>query len=145
MYQPVIAQSAGPVKIIQVFDPQDTAFGKTNLIGLSFSYAAHPQTSSEACNQLAATALPGSREAAPETINGLSFTRLEGGDAGMCHQMSTILNTVARNGTCYLFERDLETVCPEVRGPGNPVALSAAQTKLLQSQLDAVMRSVVLR
>lgn len=144
MYGPLLAQNGGSVKITQTFDPEGTEFAKTNLVGLSFSYAVRPQSSSDACAQLPQTIMPGGRQTAPETINGLSFTRYEAGDAGMCHQMSMVFNSIARSGACFLFERDLETLCPEIRGPGNPVALTDIQRTFLERELDRVMQSVTL-
>lgn len=140
-----LVQNGGAVKITQVFDPQGTEFEKTNLIGLSFSYAVRPHNTAEACAHLAETLMPGGGELPPEPIHDVSFTRYAAGDAGMCHQRSALFASTIRGGACFVFERDLDTVCPEIRGPGNPLALTASQNKALQQELDRVMQSVVLR
>lgn len=145
MYPPGLSQAAGPARITQVFDPQLSAWAKTNLVGLSFSYAVKTGVSAEACTQLGTGSTAGSKAATAEMINGIAFGRVEGSDAGMCHQRSSMVDTALRGSRCFVFERDLDTVCPEVRGLSNPVALTAAQTSALRAELDGVMASVRLR
>ena len=145
MVPPGLLQAGGPARITQVFDPQGSAWAKTNLVGLSFSYAVKTGVSAEACTQLGIEITSGGKATNPETINGVAFKRAQGNNAGMCHQTSSLVDTTSRAGRCFVFERDLETVCPEVRGPGNPAALTAAQTSALRAELDEVMASVLLR
>lgn len=146
MYAPGLTETAaGAATITQVFDPQSTQLAKTNLVGLSFAYAVQKTSGSKACTDLMVQASIGGKEAPPETINGTSFERAEGSDGTTCHHMQRRVDSATRNGTCYLFERDLETICPGVRGPGDPVALSTDQQRALSSELDRVMASVTLR
>lgn len=145
MYAPSFTQKLGPAIGSQALLPAGTAFAKSNLVGISFAWTVKPKMSAAACDRAAIAALPGGKPASPETIGGLRFTRAGGGDGSMCHQRMSVVDTASHAGKCYVFERDIETMCPGVTTPGDDVALSPAQGKELQSQLDLVMASVRLQ
>jgi hypothetical protein len=141
---PELSAQMGLPRITEVFEPAHTDLGNTNLTGLLFAYAVKGGTDAESCNALGAKMLGGSK-AGQETVNGVTFSRMEGSDSGMCHQRSIVLDSAFRDGECYVFERDLDTACADVKGPGTGKALTQAQRQALQKQLDEVMNSVRLR
>lgn len=142
--EPAFAATAGAAQGSEAFAAAGTPYAKTNLAGLSFGWTVKPGLSDSQCTALATRALQQSKPG-HESINGVSYTRVEGGDAGMCHQRSAVIDAATHNGKCFLFERDMDTICPDIKGPGQDVALSAAQQATLRSGLDAVMASVQLR
>ncbi len=142
---PTFTEALGPARGTQAFVPAGTPLARTNLLGISFSWTVKPKLDAAGCARLATDALPMGTELPPETVGGLQFNRGTGGDNGMCHHAAATLDTVSRAGGCFIFERDLETTCPDINAPGQDADLTPAQRNALQHELDAVMASVTLR
>ncbi|MGI4829742.1 MAG: hypothetical protein ACRYFU_16335 [Janthinobacterium lividum] len=144
MYAPSFTEKLGPAKGTQALLPAGTAFAKTNLVGISFAWTVKQKMSADACDRASVAVLSAGKPAPPETIHGLRFSRASGGDGSTCHQRMSILDTTRHAGKCYVFERDLETMCPGITTAGNDLVLSPAQKTELQTQLDQIMASVTL-
>lgn len=142
---PSFTEAVGAARGTQAFVPAGTPLAKTNLLGISFSWTVKPKLNAATCARLATDALPMGTAMPPETISGLQFQRGSGGDNGMCHHASATLDTVVHKGSCYFFERDLETSCPDINATGKEAELTPGQRAGLQHQLDAVMETVTLR
>lgn len=121
------------------FSPAGNYYKDTNLSGLQFTYETRPGLSTGGCVALLAT----NGDAAATkltTVNGVGFRESSGGDAGMCHHRQATADVVFRGGTCYLFERDFDTICAGVK-PGER-ELTATEMKALERHLDDVFKSV---
>lgn len=128
----------------QAFLPGGTPLAHTNLVGISFSWTMQPGLSSVDC-ALAGKKLLRSAAVTRESIQGVNFSRADGGDAGMCHQVRSTVDSTLRQNGCLLIERDMETICPGIKNQGEDIALTPNQTATLKAQLDAVMASVKLQ
>ena len=142
---PSFTENVGPALGTQAFTAAGTPLATTDLVGVSFGWTVKSGIDASKCASFAADALPMGTELPPETINGVPFNRGSGGDSGMCHHASATLDTTWHAGKCYLFERDLETKCPDIQSQGADTELTARQRDDLNRQLDRVMASVVLR
>ncbi len=142
---PSFTAAVGPPRGTQAFLAAGTPLARTDLLGISFAWTVKPKMDAAACARMATDALPMGTELSPETIHGVQFHRGTGGDNGMCHHASATLDTAWREGSCYFFERDLETTCPNINTPGADAALTGTERAKLQGLLDGVMDSVVLR
>ncbi len=144
MAAPAFTRAAAPAEGTEAFLAQGTPYATTNLVGVSFSWTTKDGLNAEQCAALAKKAVR-VRTSSQEAINGVAYTRVNGSDAGMCHQVSSTLDTATHSGTCFLFERDEETVCPDIKAPAKDAVLTSAQQQTLQRALDDVMSSVQLR
>ncbi len=142
---PSFQEKLGPPSGSQAFLAAGTPLATTDLIGLSFSWAAKPGMDATTCSRMATDVLPMGTELPPESSRGAQFQRGMGGDSGMCHHTAALLDTTWHAGRCFFFERDLETSCPDIRTPEKDKQLTAEQRSHLQRQLDNVMASVSLR
>ena len=135
----------GPALDSQAMLAEDTNLANTDLIGISFSWTVKEDGNAAACARLAADALPMGTEQPAELIRGVLFQHASGGDNGMCHHVSSELDTAFHAGRCYVFERDLETTCPDIKFPAKDTPLTPAQRAGLERTLDALMHSVTLQ
>ncbi len=72
-------------------------------------------------------------------IDGVPFSHTETGSAGMCHQVSESLYFRQAQGSCYLFDLAIHTVCP----PEDEKNVSTpADLHQVQSQLQAILATV---
>lgn len=129
----------------QAFLADGTRLAATNLVGVSFSWTVKPGMDAATCSRMAADALPMGTELPPESLRGIQYRHGMGGDSGMCHHKQALLDTASHGGLCYVFERDLETTCPDIKSPEKDLDLTATQRAQLQRQLDGIMASVSLR
>jgi hypothetical protein len=142
IFNPEFTQNYGPAKLVETFHPKGTPYASSNLVGMTFSYTAKTGTNAADCKKVPAAINQGQTPSKTETIHGVAYTRADGGDGATCHEMSFTVDAAEVGGKCYIFERDLETECAGVHGPGTDVALTAAQQAALQKQLDEAMASV---
>ena len=145
MAPPGFAEKLGPELGSQAMLAEGTALANTNLIGISFSWTVKAKLNAAGCSRLAAAALPMGTEQPPESIHDVTFQRESGGDSGMCHHMQSTLDSTLHAGRCYVFERDLETTCPDIKSPAGDVALSNSQRLQLERTLDGIMSTVTLQ
>lgn len=145
MAAPTFTEKLGPELGSQAMLADGTTLAKTNLIGISFSWTVQSKLNVAQCSTLATDALPMGTEQPAETVHEVTFHRGSGGDSGMCHHVQSTLDTALHAGRCYVFERDLETTCPDIKSPGKDVPLSSAQHLQLEHRLDAIMATVTLQ
>jgi hypothetical protein len=138
---PVILQPDRLPEASVTFTSAGNYYAKTNLTGLSFTYAALPDSTRESCDKvLAAISTDSSMASDAVVLNGVSFTHLAGGGAGMCHRVTYNVYGTYRYDRCLLFEADIHTLCPGV--VDGTRELTAAESKALKRHLDSVMKSV---
>lgn len=139
--QPDFAQVAPKPVITQMFTPAGTYYADTVLGSLSFSYTVVPHSTAAACAQLPGKALqsPASRSV---SYQGIPYTEATGGDAGMCHHLQATVDATFQGSSCYLFERDTVTTCPDTQSEKKPRPLTSQEQAALQRHLDAIMQSV---
>lgn len=142
---PFFTGSLGAAKGTQAFLPAGTTLARTNLVGMSFAWTVKQHMPAAACDRVGMAALPGGTPGPPETIQGLRFLRVGGGEDEACRGRAAIIDTTSHAGRCYIFERDIQTACPVGNGSGGTVALTAAQSEEIQRQLNQVMASVTLQ
>jgi hypothetical protein len=121
-----------------VFYPEGNSYERTTLLGLAFAYVKVPQPSSESCAAMAARDAPDKLETV--TIHGAPFEHTESEVAGMCHEAKQEIYRTYRNGSCYLFEGDMDTICSGVADGQRD--LTAAETRALMGQLNAIPQSI---
>lgn len=117
----------------------DGAFpDKSNLDGVEFVYLVVPQTTAEACYKR----LPeqdGETKKSELVIHGVTWKRMQGGDAGLGHGAYRDMYASYIGSRCYLFEGGIHTL-----SANNTKYLQGAALMKLQNQLAAVMRSVTI-
>jgi len=121
------------------FNPKGTPFEKTTLLNLRFAYATADARSEDSCGAMlisdkATTALKA------VTINGVTLFEVQAGDAGMMKYQSSTLDTVYRQGKCFLFERDAETSGAGVT-PGSR-SLTEAEQSAIKRRLNTIFMSI---
>jgi hypothetical protein len=70
-------------------------------------------------------------------IAGVTYRRVQGGDAGLGHGATRDLYGTFREGRCYLFEGGIHTTTAD-----NPKFLAGAKLRKIENQIAAVMQSV---
>ncbi len=143
MAAPAFTKVAAPAEGTEAFLAQGTPYATTNLVGVSFSWTTRSGLSTDQCAALAKAAVQ-VQSTSQETINGLVYTKASS-DAAVCHPRTSTLDTVAQSGTCFVFERDEQTLCPDIAAPGKNTPLTSVQQQTLQRALDVIMSSVQLR
>lgn len=142
IFKPQFTQSYGAAKIIEAFNPRNTPYSTSNLVGMTFSYTMKPGTNAADFKKIPTAINQNQSPAKTETIHGVAYTRADGGDGATCHEMSYMVNAAEVGGKCYVLERDFETECVGVHGPGTDIQLTPSQQAALQKQLDDTMGSV---
>jgi len=134
--------SKGPDKARAIvgFDRKLNAEGQypdgVNLTGVEFVYLVLPKTDAAHCYaRLGADANGWKRSQV--VIAGVTYRRVQGGDAGLGHGATRDLYGTFREGRCYLFEGDIHTTTGD-----NPKFLTGAPLQKLEGQIAAVMQSV---
>lgn len=140
--QPEFASVAPKPLITQAFDPARTFYADTVLSSLSFSYTVQSHSDRAACAAIPGRAVQAAGPAQTSTYGGVSFTEAAGSDAGMCHHLSTTVDTALRGSDCFIFERDTATTCPFVKTSKLPRPLTPQEQTALARHLDDVMQSV---
>ena len=126
------------------FSSRDNYYAKTNLDGLEFTFVAVPEASPETCSQRIGREIdPAGKRAETLTINGRRFLHLAAGDTGMCHGANRDIYQTYSEGSCYLFEADMHTVCADVDAGRRE--LTAGETKALHRHLDSIMQTVQIK
>ncbi len=115
-------------------------YASTNLTNLNFTYALLRNATAQTCHDAVAKNQDGTGPVTTAMVNGVAFTEISGGDAGMSHRLGITLDSTFRNGTCYLFERDEATIAPGVE-PGKRT-LTDMEEHALQRHLREVFESV---
>ena len=139
---PAFRDVAGPARITQQFTPERTALAQTVLRGLSFSYTVKNGSDQASCAAIPTRASAGGTSAREVNYGGVSFSEVSGGDAAMCTHVETVVDATLRGDQCLVFERDMVTTCPYVKSATLPRPLTTEETRALQGELEAVMRSV---
>jgi hypothetical protein len=114
-------------------------YPNTNLAGVQFSYSRQAAPDKASCEQIAKDSSDHDR-GHDETIHGIRYLHVSGGDAGVGHYVRSEIYVTYRSSTCYLFEQDIHTIAPDVY-PKERV-LSEETKASLRAQLQAVMESV---
>ena len=108
----------------------------TNLSGVEFVYLVLPQADAAHCYaRLGADANGWKRSQI--VVAGVTYQRVQGGDAGLGHGATRDLYGTFREGRCYLFEGDIHTTTAD-----NPKFLAGAKLRKIENQIAAVMQSV---
>ncbi len=115
-------------------------YATTNLTNLNFTYALLRNATAQTCHDAVAKNQDSTGPVTTATVNGVPFTEISGGDAGMSHRLSITLDGTFRNGTCYLFERDEATIAPGVEQGKR--TLTDAEERALQRHLRDIFQSI---
>lgn len=107
-----------------------------NLNGVEFVYLVLPHTDQEHCYARLGQGGEGWRQS-QVAIQGVTYRRAQGGDAGMGHGVTRDIYGAFESGRCYLFEGDIHTLTAN-----NARTVTGAQLRKLQEQIVAVMQSV---
>jgi hypothetical protein len=137
---PVILQPDQLPDASVTFSSAGNYYAKTNLSGLSFTYVAMPGSTPEACDKLIAAASVSAKPPDRILLNGVSFTHIAGGDAGMCHRVAYDVYGTYRDNRCLLFEADTHTLCPGV--VDGTRELTATESKALKRHLNSIVQSL---
>lgn len=112
---------------------------KTNLNGADFVYNTTPGVDAKACTAWLRRQVDFDKTD-EQTVNGLTFTHVRAGSAGLCHGADESIYIHQAHGTCYFFDLAVHTLCPGVvegtRG-ATPAELDG-----VRSQLEKVFASV---
>jgi hypothetical protein len=135
---PFILQGDRKPRVQVVFSTAGNLYEKTTLHGLVFAYVKTSLPSWEVCAAMAVSPMPDKVE--PVVINGVSFEHFELEDAAMCHGVKQEVFRAYRDGTCYLFEGDMDTTC--LGAVDGQRALSATETRALMRHLNAIPQSI---
>lgn len=86
---------------------------KTNLQGADFVYNTRRGANLQACTAWLHRQVNFDKTS-EETRNGISFTHVSTGSAGLCHQADESIEVHQANGTCFFFDLAVHTLCPGV-------------------------------
>ncbi len=139
---PAFAAVAGAPRMTQQFTPEGTPYADTVLRAMTFSYTAKAGLDQAGCADLPVKIVAGATQPGKVFYGATAYTEASGGDAAMCTQVKTRVDTTLRGGQCLVFERDIVTSCPFVKSTTLPRPLTAGENAALQQHLDAVMQSV---
>lgn len=139
---PEFAAQIGAPRITEEFLPKGTYYEPTVLRALIFSYGVKHGSNAAACAGVPGKSTADGGEAATVHLNGVPFTEVHGGDAGMCTHVQSTIDSTFVQGRCLVFERDVVTGCPYVKSKTLPRPLTDAESVALHRHLDAVMSSV---
>lgn len=107
-----------------------------NLSGVEFVYLVIPRTNAAHC--YARLGQEGDKSKRSQiVVAGVTYRRVQSGDAGMGHAVTRDLYGTFRDGRCYLFEGDIHTTTAN-----NPKFLAGGPLRKLEGQIAAVMQSV---
>ena len=109
-----------------------------NLSGVEFVYLVIPHTDAAHCYARLGQDSDESKRS-QIGVAGVTYRRVQGGDAGMGHAVTRDLYGTFRDGRCYLFEGDVHTTTAN-----NPRFLAGAPLQKLEAEIAAVMQSVKL-
>ena len=115
-------------------------YATTNLTNLNFTYAFLRDATAQTCHDVVAKNQDSTGPVTTATVNGVPFTEISGGHAGMSHRLDITLDGTFRNGTCYLFERDEATIAPGVEEGHR--TLTDAEERALQRHLNDIFQSI---
>ena len=104
----------------------------SELKGADFVYNTRPGEDMRACTAWLHDQAPFDKTD-NQTVNGLAFTHVATGSAGLCHQANESIYIHQASGTCYFFDMAVHTICPGVaEGERNatPRQLDHVKTRL---------------
>jgi hypothetical protein len=138
-YLPLMILQGGREPRVQVvFSTKGNLYENTTLHGLLFAYVKATQLTAEACAGMAVA--PDQTKVEAVSIDGVSFEHFEMEDAAMCHGVRQEIYRTYRNGTCYLFEGDMDTTCfGAVDGQRD---ITPTERRALMRHLNAIPQSI---
>lgn len=113
-YTPVSISPDGPPRGFVYFSSNNGGYNpypRTNLAGAEFVYANRQTASTDECLKSVMKGDANAKMLGTKEINGMSYTHAQTASAGMCHQYSEDIYATHRNGTCYLFDLAVVTLC----------------------------------
>jgi len=112
--------------------------GRTDFSGAEFIFNILPGATPAACLERMHAAVSFD-QVDTRPIDGVPFSHTETGSAGLCHQVSESLYFHQAQGSCYLFDLAIHTVCP----PEDEKHFSTpADLHPVQNQLQAILATV---
>ena len=120
-------------------DAKGGTYENTNFINGWFFYRIPPELSETQCYQQA-SAGSGDDDWKLErtTIGGLGFQHGSGAEAGLCNEATEDVYTTFHGGRCYLFEKQIDTICPGSEGRD----ITPRELAQINRAFDAVVQSV---
>jgi hypothetical protein len=125
-------------------DAEHGPYSNSNFINAWFLYRIAPGLNQEQCYAHASAPLQNSNESDNwkldwRTIDGIRFRRGTGTDGGLCNETTEDFYSAFHDGRCYLFEKQLNTVCQHSDGLRD---VTPGELARIIRQLDGVMLSV---
>jgi hypothetical protein len=125
-------------------DAKQGPYANSNFINAWFLYRIAQDLNQEQCYAQASAPLQDSNESDSwklgwSTIDGVRFRRGTGTDQGLCNETTQDFYAAFHAGRCYLFEKQVNTVCPHSDGLRD---LTPRELNGISQQLDSVMLSV---
>ncbi|QNI31771.1 hypothetical protein H7849_22440 [Alloacidobacterium dinghuense] len=115
-------------------------YPRTNLVGAEFVYANRQATSTDECLKSVLQRDANAKMLETEEINGMSFAHAQTASAGMCHSYSEDIYATHKNGTCYLFDLAVVTLCPGLVDNTRPITNS--ELAQVHTSLEKILSSV---
>lgn len=125
-------------------DAKRGPYSNSNFINAWFLYRIAPHLNQEQCYAQASAPLQNSNESDNwkvdwRMIDGVRFYRGMGTDGGLCNETTEDFYAAFHVGRCYLFEKQVNTICPHSDGLRD---ITPRELGGINQQLDAVMLSV---
>jgi hypothetical protein len=115
-------------------------YPRTNLVGAEFVYANRNAASTDVCLKSVLQGDANAKMLGTEEINGMSYTHALTGSAGMCHSYSEDIYATHKNGTCYLFDLAVETLCPGL--VDNTRAITSGELAQVHASLEKILSNL---
>jgi len=112
---------------------------KTNLNGADFAYNTRRGAPMQACTAWLHRQVSFDKTS-EETRNGISFTHVSTGSAGLCHQADESIYIHQAGGTCFFFDLAVHTLCPGV--VEGTRAITPGELKDVRAQLQTIFDTV---
>lgn len=85
----------------------------SELKGADFVYNTRPGSNMKACTAWLRRQVNFDKTE-QQTVNGIAFTHVQTGSAGLCHQVDESIYVDQASGTCFFFDLAVHTICPGV-------------------------------
>jgi hypothetical protein len=118
-------------------------YPQTNLSGAQFAYSVRKASTNEECLKQVLQDNGNAENVGTEDINGVTYSRAQTGSGGMCHQISEDIYAASRNGTCYIFDLAVHTLCAGV--VDNTREITGTELSQVHASLEKILSSVEIK
>jgi hypothetical protein len=142
-YTPVSISPDNPPRGFVYFDSINGGYNpypRTNLVSAEFVYANRQATSTDECLKSVLQGDANAKMLGTEEINGMSYTHAQTASAGMCHSYSEDIYATHKNGTCYLFDLAVVTLCAGL--VDNTRTITNSELTQVHASLEKILSSI---